>query len=300
MKAVLPIAVVLLTALAGQSQSTPPTHMPEEVAVFAIHRDGSSLSIDPVVIVHYGADQRFKTIPSLNPPIPHDWTDADFHRLENTFYKPGSRVSVFSGGDRLGEATVLGSNIQGSDGGCVDLSAAISPYPSTPLSLLAASTATEIPGHRSKRRPATAPEIAIIMQLARQWLADYGLDKQLLQRGAMGPVISTELRKGGGRAIIGRFDVTSKRAIHRLFAIAERDSTGYRLTLADLEIQHDLEDGKDTTEHAYVDQLDIDNDGLDEVVSAASYYESWNYTIWQFDVKHNVWRRSYTGGGGGC
>jgi hypothetical protein len=50
----------------------------------------------------------------------------------------------------------------------------------------------------------------------------------------LGPVISTQLRRDGGRAIIGRFDVTSKYAIHQFFAIAEQDRTGYHLTLDDL------------------------------------------------------------------
>ena len=76
--------------------------------------------------------------------------------------------------------------------------------------LLAANTNLEIPGHRSTRRPATPKEIAIVRQLAKQWLAEYGLDQGLLKQGIMGTVTSTELRKGGGRAIIGRFDVRSK------------------------------------------------------------------------------------------
>jgi hypothetical protein len=288
-----------MTGFAGHPQSVQPARMPEEVAVFAVRRDAQSLSIDPVVIVHYGVDQRFKTIPSLDPPIPwQNWTNADLDRVEKAFYKPGSGVSVFSGGEKLGTATVRSSKIEGRDGGCVDLSAVVSYRAATPP-LLATNTMVEIPGHGSKRRPATSAETALIRQLARQWLIDHGLDKPLLQQGAMGPVTSTELRKDGGRALIGRFDVKSEHAIHRLFAIAEQGGARYHLTLANLEIQHD-EDGSDKTEREYLDQLDINNDGLDEVVSSATHFESWSYTIWQFDGRHGVWQERYTGGGGGC
>jgi hypothetical protein len=165
--------------------------------------------------------------------------------------------------------------------------------------LLAASTENEIPGHRSKRRTGTAAEAAVLRALAVQWLRDYGLDPQLLRQGTMAPVTSTELR-AGEPAIIGRLDVRSKRAIRRLFAVAEREGSAYHLTLAVLDIQRDLDDGVDASEREYVDQLDINNDGIDELFTVTYHYETWTYTIWQFDAKSHTWREAYTGGGGGC
>src|SRR5882672_905750 len=118
------------------SQGNPPTRMPEDVAIFAVGHEGKSFSIDPVVIVHYGGDQRFRTVPALNSPLPsRDWTEADFDKIENSYYKPGT-------------ATVLSSNIEGRDGGCVDLSAVIK-YSSNGKPLLAASTTSEIADHAS-------------------------------------------------------------------------------------------------------------------------------------------------------
>jgi len=274
--------------------------MPEDVAVFAVRHEGKTLSVDPLVIVHYGADQRFRTIPALNSPLPsHDWTDADFDKIEDSFYKPGTLVSVFSGGEKLGTATVLSSNIEGRDGGCIDLSAVVT-YGGSGKPLLAASTTSEIPGHASTRRAATPAETATLRQLAIQWLTDYGLDKQLLQRGSTRQAISAVLRESAGRALIGRFDVESKHAIHRLFAIAERDRGQYRLTLANLEIQHNVEDGTDKTERTYVDQLDIDNDGQDEVITSASHSEAWSYAVWKFNANARAWREKYKALAGGC
>lgn len=206
---------------------------------------------------------------------------------------------MFSGGEKLGTATVLSSNIEGRDGGCVDLSAVVT-YGGGGKPLLAASTTSEIPGHASTRRAATPAETETLRQLAIQWLTDYGLDKQLLQSTSTRQVISTVLRENVGRALIGRFDVESKHAIHRLFAIAEQDRGEYRLTLANLEIQHDVEDGTDKTEREYVDQLDINNDGQDEVVTSASHYESWSYTVWKFNANAKVWKEKLSALAGGC
>ena len=177
---ILTLAWLLLAPTAVPAQGNPPTRMPEDVAIFAVGHEGKTSSIDPVVIVHYGADQRFRTIPALNSPLPsRDWTEADFNKIENSFYRPGTLVSVFSGGEKLGTATVFSSNIEGRDVGCIDLSAVVTTYGGSRKPLLAASTTSEIPGHASTRRAATPAETAILRRLAIQWLIDYGLDKQL-------------------------------------------------------------------------------------------------------------------------
>jgi len=281
-------------------QSNSPKSMPEDVAIFAVLRDGATFSVDPVVIVHYGPDQRFKTIPALNSPLPsRDWTEADFDKFEAAFYKPATQLSMFYGGQKVGTATVLSSNLDGRDGGCIDLSATVSSSTSA-TALLAASTKSEIPGHVSTRRAGTPMEISTLRQLAVQRLAEEGLDKQLIQHGRMRQVISAELRHGVGRAIVGRFDVASKRAIYQLFVVAERDGRQYRLTLANLVVQRDLEDGTDKAERDYVDQLDIDGDGQDELITKTAHYESWGYDVWKFYVGHHLWSHKYSALVSGC
>lgn len=51
----LTITLLLLAAGAVSAQSNPPMRMPEHVAIFAVRHDGQTFSVDPVVIVHYGA-----------------------------------------------------------------------------------------------------------------------------------------------------------------------------------------------------------------------------------------------------
>jgi hypothetical protein len=274
--------------------------MPEDVAVFAVRSTETALTIDPIVIVHYGANQRFKTIPSMNTPVEVGVPNSDsFDRLERLFYRPGSQVAMFRGAERLGAASIEGSSIEGKDGDCVNLTASVS-WSGSSHPLLATSALSEISGHAPERRSATPSEVATLRNLAIAWLSEYGLDKQLLAGGSVGPVTSAVLRQNARRALVGRFDVESKRAIHRLFAIAEQGSGGYVLTLADFNAQRDLESEKDKEEQEYIDQLDIDNDGHDEVITSVAGYEGWSYKVWKFYQKLGVWSESYAGGGGGC
>jgi len=296
MKATLGTALILLIPFAGKPQSSSPTRMPDEVAVFAIQQDGESFVIDPIVVVHYGADQQFKVVPSLNAPTQPNSIDVDHETFAGTFYKPGSALSLFSGGEKIGTATVRSAVPgTGENGGCINLGATISLNSSTPRPLLATNTISEIPGHRSTRRPALASEVAIIRKLGRQWLAENGLSSRLLKRGTTGPVTSTQLRAGGGHAIIGRFDVQSKRAVHRLFAVAEQHGNRYQLTLAILNTQQDLDAEKDKLEIEYLDQLDVDNDGIDEFITTEHGYEGWGYTIWRFYAPQQGWSESHRG-----
>jgi len=274
--------------------------MPESVVIFAIRQGDQSLLVEPVVVVHYGSDQRFKTIPSLNSPLPSgDATNAEIARRQDLLYPPNTRMSLFSGGEKLGIAEVKGSRAEWSANTCVDLSAPIS-YHGSRVPLLATSTTSEIPSHASTRRSAGPEEISIFRELVVQWLEEYGLDRQLLQQGQVIDAVSTELRKDAGLALIGRYDVRSERSIHRLFAVAEKVMGEYQLTLTNLEIQRDLEDETDKAVRDYIDQLDINNDGLDELITRVTHYESWRYTIWRFDGTHRNWSQAYKGGGGGC
>jgi hypothetical protein len=267
---------------------------PTDLTVYAVSPgEDKSVTLYPIVIVHRGTDQRYRMD---YPALPVELPKEDLQKYQDALIKPGSPVGLFLGGNKLAKAELRGNAVIGEPGSCFVLSGQVS-Y-SAPAQPLLAASLEEIPGHVSTRRSATGTEVTILKSLASQWLADYGLDKALLRQGVLGPVISTELRKGGGRAIIGRFDVKSRTAIHQLFAIAEEVGSKYRLTLTNLHIQHDLDDGGDRDEQTYVDQLDLDNDGTDEVVVRSEFYEAWNYAVWRFDS--GSWGQIFKGGGGGC
>src|SRR5215471_19079932 len=178
MKALSMVLLLSVTTASAQSAPATPKPLPEEVAIFAVRHnvDGQSLSIVPVVIVHYGSQEQAKVVPSLTDPVPQRATAKDFARFEKSFYQPGSNLSVFSGGSRLGVAKVTSSNVSFvEDEGSV-LSAAIS-YHGAGKPRLAANTTSQIPGHLSTRRAATPAEKSTLLRLAKQWLTEYGLDR---------------------------------------------------------------------------------------------------------------------------
>ena len=125
----------------------------------------------------------------------------------------------------------------------------------------------------------------------------------LLKRGKLTPVISTELRNTAGRALIGRFDVESERAEYHLFAVAEKVDGTLDLTLADLNVLEKstvFDGGRKTIETDdknerlvdYVDQLDVNNDGVDEIITKESVYEGQAYKVWSFS-KQLGWRSAH-------
>jgi hypothetical protein len=261
------------------------TAQAQSVVLFSVARDTNGISIDPVVL-----------LPSMTNPASPNATEADYKRFELAHYKRGSRLTIYSGAERAGAASVRESEVIGEEGGCRILSARISYNGHTPA--LAVSGNPAIRGHKSKRRAATAAEAASLKRLAIDWLREAGLDAALLQQGRLGPVVSTEMRPGR-HALIGRFDVESKSSIHRLFAIAEHNGQQYRLTLADV-AKDEVELDKDELEREYVDQLDLDGDGQDEIVTRNLHYEVWDYSVWRLDPRTGSWTSIYNGGGGGC
>ena len=296
MRALLIIAA--LTVLDGSAQ-TPQS--PQSVAVFEVSKSESTLLVGPIVILTFREHTR-PTGPEFSPPIPHTTgitPSADFNEFEQAYYKPGTQLNVYFGGEARGLATIRNSNILGREGGCRALTAEVSSEIAAP-GMIATTLSSEVGGHKSTRRPATVAEKAVLRKLAIEWLGDYGLDKNLLVHGKLGMVTSTELRKGK-RAIIGLFDVRAKRATHRLFVIAEIREATYKTTLAELRIQQEPEmGGQDRQEIEFIDQLDLDGDYEDEVITVEHRYESWNYTIWKFNGYNKAWQSIYTGGGGGC
>ena len=47
-----------------------------------------------------------------------------------------------------------------------------------------------------------------------------------------------------------------------------------------------------------MEQLDLDGDGTDEIVTINTYYEGWDYTIYK--EQKGKWEKVCQGGGGGC
>lgn len=116
---------------------------------------------------------------------------------------------------------------------------------------------------------------------------------------------ATDLDNDGTFELIGSF------RINRTTATAEDSYTLFMITSPVTDYtQQSAQTGKpalvwfnhggeaDYAERRFVDQLDIDGDGVAEVIAGGSYYESNDYIIYKKQA--GTWRPVYQGGGGGC
>jgi hypothetical protein len=290
--------VWLLTGLAltaaGQTLSKA---RPERVAIVAIGYGEQGLETDPVAITERG-----KLI------SPYEDVSAEGSKaidsFKRDFYRIGTRVSLYGGGLARGTARITGTAVMGGtdNPGCIFVTAQLSPGRSKEV-YLGTIPETAIRGHRSLRSPASSKERDTLQRLGVEWFAQHGkpLGTEQLRQVSLGDkVVSTVLRVDGGRALIGRMEVKAINVIHHLTMVAEQEHGSYRLTLAEFHTQEDLEDQKDRYETEYVDQLDLDGDSVDEMVTKVVIYEYFEYVVWKFNSGTKNWEQIYQGGGAGC
>jgi len=272
-------------------------HDQADAILFSVDQDDKFLAVEPIAKLVRSNGIQF---PTLEPPVDFDRKKpGDLEEFKKRFLQSGNRVETFRGGANLGSGTLGKSIVSGDDEGCVQLSTILTTR-STPSPFLAATPGAGISNHRSTRRSANSGERNTLMRLGKQFLLANGRDPSSLQTAKLGPVISTQLRNRAGQAIIGRIDVEVRVSVHRLFLIAEQVNGEYRLTLSLLEYEPDINADKGEVIHTYLDQLDLNGDGADEVIMKTTLYETWFYSIWQFDSSQQEWRKIYAGGGGGC
>jgi hypothetical protein len=85
-----------------------------------------------------------------------------------------------------------------------------------------------------------------------------------------------------------------------MFVIARQHRGTYTFRLVQHYVQRDLTDGTDSEDQYFVDQLDFDGDGQDEVVTIVWFYESNEYRVYARHLQTDRWYELYRGGGGGC
>lgn len=221
---------------------------------------------------------------------------ASYDAFVKDYLQPGQKYRMLFGGSGRGTITV------GEPAGitCESLSATIkAPVPSVNgQRALAASSIEEFGLHPNWRTPATTEQRAEFLKLAADLLAKHG-------RPNVGPGLikvdnlrATKLGIKRADALIGSISVKEKSAIHNLFLVAEQQDAQWRVILSTYHVGQDVEDGTDIVVESFVDQLDLDNDGIDEIVTISGYYESLDYTIYK--EQNRIWQKVYRGGGGGC
>ena len=250
--------------------------------------------IDPVVMLD-GAQLH-------KPPVysyaDQKASDAVFDRFEKKYYASGRKYPLFLGGNETSTLTV----VEPTDFTCVSNMAVVrfSVPLSKPEMALAATSTQGLGLHSDWRQPVTDDQRSAFQETANGFLGQKGVHGVLLPAIKIDELYSTKLGVDRPRSLIGSVTVKGKSAIRHLFLVAtETEKEGqYVLPIASYNISKDLEDHTDNVVESFVGQLDLDNDGVDEIVTITSYYESWAYTIYK--EKQGKWEKVYQGGGGGC
>ena len=111
-------------------------------------------------------------------------------------------------------------------------------------------------------------------------------------------LVVTKVDHRGQRVLIGSLSVKAKGARHDMFLIGGITGSKSSIELARYHKTTDLEDGKDSERVRFVDQLDLDHDGTDEVVIEVTGYENEQFEI--YTRQDGAWRQAWVGGQGGC
>ena len=295
MKARIPLLVFVLTALVALAGAhagdavrgqKPAAAAAGGTVVFAVEKYEANVTMEPVVIYERGA--------YVKPPTDDD---AGMRAFTREFFRAGRQFRLISGGGDAGTVTVR-KNVEP---GCVGIVAEVGVETQARLGgrvqALATDSAALGRGASSRRAPTDA-ERALATGLARAAFAKNRTPASLLSQMEVINLTATDLDRDGKAELVGSFRVEKKDDAApdawTLFLIMEPQGDTFRTAW---EWFHHGYEGEYADRH-FVDQIDLDGDGVGEVVAEGTYYESNDYVIYK--RQQGRWRPVYQGGGGGC
>jgi hypothetical protein len=163
---------------------------------------------------------------------------------------------------------------------------------------LAVTTLDGIRTHANWRHIASDEQKTEFAKLAGDYLRAHGAEDIDPTKLRVPSLMATRLRQDGPGILIGSISLVEKTKIHNLFLMVQLEPSPARILLSSHHHSEDLEDRKDLQSEKFLDQLDLDGDGTDEIVTISGYYESWDYSIYR--EQNGEWTLAYKGGGGGC
>jgi len=214
---------------------------------------------------------------------------------QQPLYKVGEHISLFSGGEKKGAIKIERVvPLQ-----CDSSTAVVSGETSVRFAketMALATNASNVLSHANLQRQATDAEKALAKHLAMTEFRKHSLPDQAANDIEIDRSVVTKIAEGEGEMFVGNFSVKANGAEHELFLISKLD--GSSAEMARYHKMTDLLDGTDYEGYIFVDQLDLDGDGLDEIVVEMTAYESEEFRV----VKriNGVWTRVHVGGAGGC
>jgi len=248
-------------------------------------------TIEPFVVIENGHFRK----PVEYDPNKQEESNADYNRFEKEYFERGHKYALLIGGAEKGFVTV-GEPV---GEGCISLAATVTS--SVPLSnaqfALAATTTKGLGIHDDWRRPVSAQERAEFLILMKKVFGQHKVENISESSIKVDNLRLTKLNDAGPAVLIGSATIKRKTGIHQVFLVAARKASAFEEALSSYHFARDEDDASASVENL-VEQLDLDGDGTDEIVTISTYYEGWDYTIYkeQKGKREKVYQR----GGGGC
>ena len=262
-----------------------------EVVVFAVKKYDTMQNMEPVVIIRRGT--------YVKPPVDEsDVTGGDIaaqsRRFIDEYFRAGRQYRLVFGGGEAGTLTVQ----KYLEPGCVGMNAEVKAETQARLGgevqALAVSSDSLGRGAGSRRAPAEA-ERASALELARAAFARNAVPAALVKKMETLNLTATDLDRDGRAELVGSFRVVGADYMnYALFMIFEPAGDKFKAALT---WYHNGAEA-DAADRRLVDLLDLDGDGVSEVIAEGHYYESNDYFIYK--KQRGQWRSVYQGGGGGC
>lgn len=247
---------------------------------------GSEIDMDAVVVVERG---------KLQQPYADD-KENEQTSFANKYFRAGEKFRLTFGGGNAGTATVTKW-----EKGCNNVHAIAEGKTSLKLTsqVRALATNSETLGSRAgARRAPTATERAAAMQLVRKVYTSKGTSQSMLRRLMTTNLAATDLDGDGKYELVGSFVIATQKKFRRdLFMIADPQGAGYKIAFADYQAYTLPAEGFPSAID-FVDQLDIDGDGVGEVFAIQGGFDAYGYSIYK--KQNGRWRKVYSVTGDAC
>ena len=244
------------------------------------------MNMDAVVMVEKG---------KLSAPYAED-SEAAQQRFAKEYFRPGQKFRLTFGGGEVGSAT-----IKKSDRGCNNIHATVDVETTARIRGQVKALATNsisLGRATSARRAPTEAERSGVMELVKRIYTQHGVPISQYRSLKVTNLAATDLDGDGKYELIGSFTLALKTKAERdLFLIAKSQGGGMTADFAKFQAYQPPPEGF-LSSIDFVDQLDLEGDGVGEVFATQGGFDAYGYLIYK--KVGGRWRQVYSGIGDAC
>jgi len=248
--------------------------------------EDAQANMDAVVLVAKG---------KLRQPFP-EYNEAAQQTFGKKYFATGNNYRVTFGGGEVGSATLTGF-----DTGCnnIHAKANLKDNGKIPPHLSALATDSDLLGRKpTARRAPTQIERDAVMKLVNRVYTSHQTAGTLLRSMTTTNLTATDLDGDGKFEMIGSFVIqTAAKARRDLFLIAEPGGGDFKVALEKFQAYH-LPPEQFDSAIDFVDQLDLDGDGVGEVFVQQHGFDAYGYAIYK--KTRGRWLQVFTTTGDAC